>query len=320
MVAVFLTFVVLYFGRITLGEALGERCGVLGLGGVVGTAWGCCNLPVAPPSQATWGCTSSTSSPWCSAPGFTGDSGGKGWPPPDPGNQVRADGLHRRDPPAWWGLPPPPPSSPLPPQRCLRMPKSQSPQAQTAGTTVRHSGGLGAGSALSLGVPGTPGCCTGDWALPGQGDLPRVMLEGRGGSGGEVGTPHSAQPPWPLSAEEYRPLLPSRETSLRILTAALSPLDYGKWRRKPWYWRLFKVLKVIGGDTSREDPLHGVSPSPLAPGAASPLGFAMGTVGGGRVVGLPSWGVSCPCLRPFLPGARGAGAAAHRPRRGPRQG
>uniref|UniRef100_A0A6G1RQB9 Solute carrier family 24 member 2 n=1 Tax=Hypotaenidia okinawae TaxID=2861861 RepID=A0A6G1RQB9_9GRUI len=44
--------------------------------------------------------------------------------------------------------------------------------------------------------------------------------------------------------EEYQPLLPSRETSLRILTAALSPLDYRKWRRKPWYWRLFKVFKV----------------------------------------------------------------------------
>ncbi|NWU19062.1 NCLX protein, partial [Dyaphorophyia castanea] len=44
--------------------------------------------------------------------------------------------------------------------------------------------------------------------------------------------------------EEYRPLLPSRETSLRILTTALSPLDYRKWRRKPWYWRLFKAFKV----------------------------------------------------------------------------
>uniref|UniRef100_A0A8B9G9E8 Solute carrier family 8 member B1 n=1 Tax=Amazona collaria TaxID=241587 RepID=A0A8B9G9E8_9PSIT len=44
--------------------------------------------------------------------------------------------------------------------------------------------------------------------------------------------------------EEYRPLLPSREPSLRILTTALSPLDCHKWRRKPWYWRLFKVLKV----------------------------------------------------------------------------
>ncbi|XP_025893214.1 mitochondrial sodium/calcium exchanger protein [Nothoprocta perdicaria] len=44
--------------------------------------------------------------------------------------------------------------------------------------------------------------------------------------------------------EEYRPLLPYQEGSLRILAAALSPVDYRKWRRKPWYWRLFKVLKV----------------------------------------------------------------------------
>ncbi|NWV36174.1 NCLX protein, partial [Grantiella picta] len=44
--------------------------------------------------------------------------------------------------------------------------------------------------------------------------------------------------------EEYRPLLPSQESSLRILATALSPLDYRKWRRKPWYWRLFKVFKV----------------------------------------------------------------------------
>ncbi|NXT19605.1 NCLX protein, partial [Syrrhaptes paradoxus] len=44
--------------------------------------------------------------------------------------------------------------------------------------------------------------------------------------------------------EEYRPLLPPRETSLRILATALSPLDHRRWRRKPWYWRLFKVFKV----------------------------------------------------------------------------
>ncbi|NXR22192.1 NCLX protein, partial [Cinclus mexicanus] len=44
--------------------------------------------------------------------------------------------------------------------------------------------------------------------------------------------------------EEYRPLLPSQETSLHILTTALSPLDHRKWRRKPWYWRLFKAFKV----------------------------------------------------------------------------
>ncbi|XP_062360272.1 mitochondrial sodium/calcium exchanger protein [Cinclus cinclus] len=44
--------------------------------------------------------------------------------------------------------------------------------------------------------------------------------------------------------EEYRPLLPSQETSLHILTTSLSPLDHRKWRRKPWYWRLFKAFKV----------------------------------------------------------------------------
>ncbi|NXI79835.1 NCLX protein, partial [Rhipidura dahli] len=62
--------------------------------------------------------------------------------------------------------------------------------------------------------------------------------------------PADAEEPEPSSTnsgdygEEYRPLLPSRETSLRILTTALSPLDYRKWRRKPWYWRLFKAFKV----------------------------------------------------------------------------
>ncbi|XP_014816688.1 PREDICTED: sodium/potassium/calcium exchanger 6, mitochondrial [Calidris pugnax] len=44
--------------------------------------------------------------------------------------------------------------------------------------------------------------------------------------------------------EEYRPLLPSQESSLRIFTNALRPLEYRKWRRKPWYWRIFKVFKV----------------------------------------------------------------------------
>ncbi|XP_064889911.1 mitochondrial sodium/calcium exchanger protein isoform X5 [Columba livia] len=44
--------------------------------------------------------------------------------------------------------------------------------------------------------------------------------------------------------EEYQPLLPSPESSLRILSTALSPLDHRKWRRKPWYWRLFKIFKV----------------------------------------------------------------------------
>ncbi|KAM9371549.1 mitochondrial sodium/calcium exchanger protein [Phaethornis superciliosus] len=44
--------------------------------------------------------------------------------------------------------------------------------------------------------------------------------------------------------EEYRPLIPSQETALHILITALNPLDCRKWRRKPWYWRLFKVFKV----------------------------------------------------------------------------
>ncbi|NWX93602.1 NCLX protein, partial [Nothoprocta pentlandii] len=54
--------------------------------------------------------------------------------------------------------------------------------------------------------------------------------------------------------EEYRPLLPYQEGSLRILAAALSPVDYRKWRRKPWYWRLFKALKV---SEKRMDPALG---------------------------------------------------------------
>lgn len=117
MVAVFLTFMVLYFGRITLGEALGEHRGRRGWG-VVGAGSGCHNPPLLPPPQVTWGCTSSTSSPWCSAPGFTGGSGRKGWLPPDPGSQVRAPWLCRQAPGCagvCWGLPPSLPSSPLPP-------------------------------------------------------------------------------------------------------------------------------------------------------------------------------------------------------------
>lgn len=55
--------------------------------------------------------------------------------------------------------------------------------------------------------------------------------------------PARSAPPAP-PGEEYRPLLPYHETSLRILASALSPLDQRKWRRKPWYWRLFKVFKV----------------------------------------------------------------------------
>ncbi|XP_067406270.1 mitochondrial sodium/calcium exchanger protein [Emydura macquarii macquarii] len=44
--------------------------------------------------------------------------------------------------------------------------------------------------------------------------------------------------------EEYRPLLPSEETTLQILTKSVNPLDRRKWRRKSCYWRVLKVLKL----------------------------------------------------------------------------
>lgn len=80
----------------------------------------------------------------------------------------------------------------------------------------------------------------------------------------------------PHTGEEYRPLLPYHETSLHILSTALSPLDKHKWRRKPWYWRLFKVLKV------------------------SRRGWEKGIVLGDAAL-----------TSPFLPGPCGAGTAAH---------
>ncbi|XP_026540414.1 mitochondrial sodium/calcium exchanger protein [Notechis scutatus] len=43
--------------------------------------------------------------------------------------------------------------------------------------------------------------------------------------------------------EEYQPLLPLEETTFRILTQSINPLDYRKWRRKPCYWRLLKACK-----------------------------------------------------------------------------
>ncbi|NWI17867.1 NCLX protein, partial [Crypturellus soui] len=66
--------------------------------------------------------------------------------------------------------------------------------------------------------------------------------------------------------EEYRPLLPYQESSLRILAAGLSPVDYRKWRRKPWYWRLFKVLKV---SERRVDPSQGHTRPPRPHSAPS---------------------------------------------------
>ncbi|XP_065424349.1 mitochondrial sodium/calcium exchanger protein isoform X2 [Chrysemys picta bellii] len=44
--------------------------------------------------------------------------------------------------------------------------------------------------------------------------------------------------------EEYRPLLPSAEGTLQILTKSVNPLDRRKWRRKSCYWRFLKVFKM----------------------------------------------------------------------------
>lgn len=47
-----------------------------------------------------------------------------------------------------------------------------------------------------------------------------------------------------VSDSEYRPLLPYTESTGRILLTSLNPVDTRKWRRKPWSWRAFKVVKV----------------------------------------------------------------------------
>ncbi|XP_029427707.1 mitochondrial sodium/calcium exchanger protein [Rhinatrema bivittatum] len=44
--------------------------------------------------------------------------------------------------------------------------------------------------------------------------------------------------------EEYLPLISYEKTTIQILVQSLNPVDYRKWRRKPWYWRLIKVLKI----------------------------------------------------------------------------
>nr|KAF6266974.1 solute carrier family 8 member B1 [Pipistrellus kuhlii] len=44
--------------------------------------------------------------------------------------------------------------------------------------------------------------------------------------------------------EEYQPLLFYQETTAQILVQALNPLDCRKWRSKPAYWRVLKVLKL----------------------------------------------------------------------------
>ncbi|KAI3372880.1 hypothetical protein L3Q82_023333 [Scortum barcoo] len=43
---------------------------------------------------------------------------------------------------------------------------------------------------------------------------------------------------------EYRPLLPYSESTSQILLSSLNPVDNRKWRRKPWSWRVLKVLKA----------------------------------------------------------------------------
>lgn len=44
--------------------------------------------------------------------------------------------------------------------------------------------------------------------------------------------------------EEYQPLLFYQESTAQILVQALNPLDCRKWRNKPVYWRVLKVLKL----------------------------------------------------------------------------
>nr|XP_028566950.1 mitochondrial sodium/calcium exchanger protein [Podarcis muralis]XP_028566952.1 mitochondrial sodium/calcium exchanger protein [Podarcis muralis]XP_028566953.1 mitochondrial sodium/calcium exchanger protein [Podarcis muralis] len=70
-------------------------------------------------------------------------------------------------------------------------------------------------------------------SIPAEPELPTDSEDGDTSSanGGEYG-------------EEYRPLLPSEESTLQILTHSLNPLDYRKWRRKPCYWRLLKICKL----------------------------------------------------------------------------
>ncbi|XP_068937698.1 mitochondrial sodium/calcium exchanger protein [Petaurus breviceps papuanus] len=45
-------------------------------------------------------------------------------------------------------------------------------------------------------------------------------------------------------ADQYRPEMHSTESTVKILTQSLSPLDYQKWRRKPCSWKIFKIIKM----------------------------------------------------------------------------
>ncbi|MED6255253.1 hypothetical protein ATANTOWER_006739 [Ataeniobius toweri] len=43
---------------------------------------------------------------------------------------------------------------------------------------------------------------------------------------------------------EYSPLLPYCESTSEILLSSLNPVDNRKWRRKPWTWKVLKVVKT----------------------------------------------------------------------------
>ncbi|XP_027718454.1 mitochondrial sodium/calcium exchanger protein isoform X2 [Vombatus ursinus] len=44
--------------------------------------------------------------------------------------------------------------------------------------------------------------------------------------------------------DEYRPQLHDEESTVWILTRSLNPLDCQTWKRKSWYWKFIKVLKM----------------------------------------------------------------------------
>ncbi|XP_043831343.1 mitochondrial sodium/calcium exchanger protein isoform X2 [Dromiciops gliroides] len=45
-------------------------------------------------------------------------------------------------------------------------------------------------------------------------------------------------------SDEYRPQMHSEESTARILTRSLSPLDYQTWKQKSWFWRILKLFKI----------------------------------------------------------------------------
>ncbi|XP_031419431.1 mitochondrial sodium/calcium exchanger protein-like isoform X1 [Clupea harengus] len=44
--------------------------------------------------------------------------------------------------------------------------------------------------------------------------------------------------------EEYQPLLPHTLSTSQILLGSLRPVDSRRWRRKPWTWRVLKLVKM----------------------------------------------------------------------------